>query len=146
MTTAKKLPTKAPTGAKVVSAPRKKPSTQDRMIAEWDQICAMVEEGQTVTQIAARYKCSIGMFGHIQRKDPELAAKYTRARENSADAFEAEIVETARNGTGDPQADRLLVDTMKWVAARRNFKRYGDKQVIEADVNMQVTKVEVEFK
>ena len=53
---------------------------------------------------------------------------YARAREEAADALADEALEVARGSVPERAAsDRLLVDTLKWTAAKRRPREYGDK-------------------
>lgn len=103
----------------------------EQLIADWDIICDRIENGATVRELGKDYDCTISLFRKICVAHKELGEQYACAREAAADAFEAEIIETSRTGTGDAARDRLLTDTLKWAAARRNFKRYGDRQQVD---------------
>jgi hypothetical protein len=118
---------------------------QNILIDNWESVCDMVENGHTIREISAHYKVNISDINRVNRANPELYKRYAQARESSAEAFEEEVIKAARDGTGDVARDRLMVDSAKWVAARRNQKLFGDKQEIKADINAQVTKVEIEF-
>ena len=62
------------------------------------------------------------------------ADQYARAREAQADAHvdrALAVAEDASRGALDPQGARLLVDTLKWRAARFHRSRYGDQAKIE---------------
>ena len=55
------------------------------------------------------------------------AGVYARARVASAEALEAEALAIASGSTAESyQADRLRIDTLKWAAAKRNPRVYGD--------------------
>ena len=52
----------------------------------------------------------------------------TRARESAADIFETDIIEAALScGPESASSDRVKIDALKWVAARRSPKKYGDR-------------------
>lgn len=69
------------------------------------------------------------------RANPEFGEQYARAREASADAFEAEIIERSRNSTAETvAADRLLADSLKWAAGRRSSNRESDAVSIQVVV------------
>lgn len=64
----------------------------------------------------------------------KYATQYARAREVQADVDVEEAVDIAQRtaqGLLDPNAARLLVDTLKWRAARFHRNRYGDKASVE---------------
>lgn len=91
-------------------------------------ICEMVAEGKTIRQIASHFGVSPGSIIAWATLTPELTEQYARARESAADMFETEIIEAALAVSPDTAAaDRVKIDAMKWVAARRSPKKYGDR-------------------
>jgi hypothetical protein len=96
------------------------------------EICEMVAEGQTLRQIAAHYGVTSGAIMRWVGLTPESRNQYARAREAAADLFEAEIIEAAMAASPESApADRVKIDALKWVAARRAPKKYGDRQSLE---------------
>lgn len=91
-------------------------------------ICEMVAEGKTIRQIAEHLGVSPGTVIAWATITPELTEQYARARESAADMFETEIIEAALAVSPESAAaDRVKIDAMKWVAARRSPKKYGDR-------------------
>lgn len=69
--------------------------------------------------------------------DPQCGDVYRRAREISAGALEDEALLIARSATADSYAaDRLRIDTLKWAAAKRHAREYGDKVQHDTTVNV----------
>lgn len=63
---------------------------------------------------------------------PEHVEQYARARESAADIFETDIIEAALScGPETASSDRVKIDALKWVAARRAPKKYGDRTSLE---------------
>lgn len=92
----------------------------------------MVAEGKTIRQICAKFDVSPSTIMRWVAQDEASKEQYTRAREAAADMFESEIIEAAM--TTSPEnaaADRVKIDALKWVAARRAPKRYGEKITAE---------------
>lgn len=96
-------------------------------------ICEQVAEGQTIRQIAAHLGCSPGRVLQVINEGGDEAAKqYARARDMAADLFESDIIMHAEASTpATAAADRIKVDALKWVAARRAPKRYSERLVQE---------------
>lgn len=96
-------------------------------------ICEQVAEGQTIRQIAASLECSAGHVLRIINEGGEEAAKqYARARDLAADLFEADIYTAAEACTPESApADRVRIDALKWIAARRAPKRYSERLLQE---------------
>jgi hypothetical protein len=93
-----------------------------------DVICEKVAEGLTIRQIAVETNSSCGTILRWIGERPEFVEQYERARLAAADIFEADIHDAAMNATAeDAAAARVKVDALKWIAARRAPKKYGDK-------------------
>jgi len=90
-------------------------------------ICEMVAVGKTLRQIQADTGWPMGtLLGWVGM--PEHVEQYTRAREAASDIFETDIIEAAMCASPESAAaDRVKIDALKWVAARRAPKKYGEK-------------------
>ena len=109
---------------KTTASDAPKPSIAEKV----RKVCEMVVEGQTVRQIADYFSVSPGTVLYWIESKPEYAEQYARARASAADMFENDIIEAAQAVTPETAAaDRVKIDALKWVAARRAPKRYGDK-------------------
>jgi Bacteriophage Sf6, terminase small subunit-like len=88
-----------------------------------------LERGEAIESICAdKHMMSWPTVCRWKREFSGFAADYARTREASAESFEHLALAAARNATPeDFQANRLLVDTLKWAAAKRHPKVYGDK-------------------
>lgn len=94
-------------------------------------ICEMVAEGKTMRQISASLGFSLGSMLRWTTL-PEHVEQYARARESAADIFETDIIEAALScGPETASSDRVKIDALKWVAARRAPKKYGDRTSLE---------------
>ena len=92
-----------------------------------NDICERVANGETLQVIADFYNVSIGtILNWVTKKDN--VDNYTRAREAASDLFESKILSRVELITPESAAaDRVAIDTLKWIAARRSPKKYGDK-------------------
>ena len=116
-----------------------------------DKICALLAEGKSVRYIADLdgMPASSTIFQWL-RKVPEFTEQYEKAKEESADALVAEMLDIASEmpmiyePTGENGAlvatkidsagvarNRLRVDVIKWQASKLKAKKYGDKAVLE---------------
>lgn len=92
-----------------------------------DDICERVANGDTLQVIADFYDVSIGTILNWVTKN-DNADNYARAREAASDLFESKIIERIELVTSESAAaDRVAIDALKWVAARRSPKKYGDR-------------------
>jgi hypothetical protein len=99
----------------------------DYSLENVNRICEMVAQGMTLRQISAELGYSLGTLLNWTTK-PEHIEQYTRARESAADIFETDIIEAALSaGPETAASDRVKIDALKWVAARRAPKKYGDR-------------------
>ena len=75
-------------------------------------------------------------------RDEEVGAAYARARIVSAGSFEDEVARIAKHATAESyQADTLRVNSYKWLAAKRDPRRYSDKVDITTDGQSMVSGV-----
>jgi hypothetical protein len=90
----------------------------------------MIEEGATVREIEATEGMpSWPTLRRWLRNNEEFRTQYAHAREASAEALELRMMDEAQTATDrdSAAAARVRVDTLKWIAAKRNPKVYGDK-------------------
>lgn len=120
-----------PAGKKkpVSKRPPHRPTTYTDALA--DKICSMVAEGKTVRQIVVngiKHETWFGWLGKHEYFDKQ----YARARDASADMFETEILQEAMAVSPEMAgASRVKIDALKWVAARRAPKRYGERVAVD---------------
>lgn len=60
-------------------------------------------------------------------KDEAWAEQYARARAQGDDAMAEDIQEIADREGIDPQDKKIRIDARKWLLAKRQPKKYGDK-------------------
>jgi transcriptional regulator with XRE-family HTH domain len=105
--------------------------TQEQQ-ARADVICEQVADGLTVRQIADGFGVSPSTVIRWVTLNEKISEQYARAREAASDLFENDIYDAAMAVTPDTAtADRVKIDALKWIAARRAPKRYGDKVTTE---------------
>ena len=95
-----------------------------------DKVCTLILNRKTLN--FAAQKLGVGRQTILDWLDqnPAFACQYTRARARQGDGFDDEIMETREkiaDGDLDPNAGRVIIDSLKWQAGKRNPKRYGDK-------------------
>lgn len=67
--------------------------------------------------------------------DEELAKRYARAINAGWDAFADDTVRVADDDKIPADQKRIMVDTRKWLLAKRLPKRYGERTVIAGDAD-----------
>ena len=112
-----------------------------------DEVCDLVAGGQTLRQIAKHFGVTPAAVLKWVGENELYSNQYARARDSASDLFETEIIEAALCVSPETAAaDRVKIDALKWVAARRAPKKYGDRvaqeisgpdgQSVKVDVNM----------
>lgn len=96
------------------------------------QVLEGMSNGKTVADTARLLKIPAGRIRTWLVRDPELYEEYRRMRPLLGAAFAEEAIRVARESTSQTTAmDRVLIDTLKWAAAKAAPVEYGEKQVVE---------------
>lgn len=98
--------------------------------ALFDRICERIAAGGKDSSVMAICKCD-GMprrhtFMAWTERTDKLRAQYERARLAQEDSYFDEILEIA-DTEPDIERAKLKIDARKWVRARMNRKKFGDK-------------------
>ncbi len=100
----------------------------DVMQARIDEICERVADGETIREIAAKMGVSGGCIIKWVSSNECYSKQYARARDAAGDLFESTIIDAAMAVTSETaSADRVKIDALKWIAARRSPRKYGDR-------------------
>jgi len=95
-------------------------------------ICKEIANGANIkTVLASKSEYpDFSTWCRWKRENNELYNLYTKSIQDKADSVDAqldEIWEGCRLGKYDPSTARVLIDTLKWKAAKYYPKMYGDK-------------------
>lgn len=110
--------------------PKRKPGGQSKYTeALGDRICELLAGGAPLNAICKLDGMPSEKAVRLWSLDADhpFAPKYARAREAGYRLMADELVEIADNTNGDPQRDRLRLDTRKWLLSKALPKVYGDK-------------------
>lgn len=89
--------------------------------------CSRISDGELIESACRNAGCSRNALWEWSRRTPANGDVYARARSLSASALEEEALDVARSSTPETYgADRVRIDTLKWAAAKRNPRDYGD--------------------
>jgi hypothetical protein len=113
-----------------------------------DEICARIADAQSMRTIckADDMPCKATVFNWL-RTNKEFLDQYTRAKEESADAMQEDMLDIADDGINDwmdvnaggdedaswkinsehVQRSKLRIDSRKWLMSKLQPKKYGDK-------------------
>lgn len=105
-------------------------------------ILTRLSQGESLRSICRdKSTPSMSLIMEWLAKSDEFVEQYARAREIQADMIFDEIDEVARAAMNDAEAvngARLFIDTQKWRLGKMSAKKYGDKQVIDVNANINV--------
>lgn len=97
-------------------------------------VLGAMAEGKTVKEAVKALNVGVS-HGTLRRwidERPEWVEGYQRAKKLLAAALAEEAITVARETTNHSSAaDRLLIDTLKWAAAKANPAEYGERQTVE---------------
>lgn len=97
-------------------------------------VLGAMAEGKTVKEAVKALNVGV-THGTLRRwidERPEWVEGYQRAKKLLAAALAEEAITVARETTNHSSAaDRLLIDTLKWAAAKANPAEYGERQTVE---------------
>lgn len=91
-------------------------------------------EGRTLDEAvkALPRPCTAGAMRRWIAEEEGWAGQYQQAKRLLAQAWAEEAVQIARDSTVSSTAvDRVLIDTLKWAAAKANPAEYGERQTVE---------------
>jgi len=107
-------------------------TSPDERRAMLERVLEGMTNGKTVADTARELKVPAGRLRTWLARDPELYAEYQRVRPMLGAAFAEEAIRVARESTTQTTAmDRVLIDTLKWAAAKSAPGEYGEKQTVE---------------
>lgn len=98
-----------------------------------------IASGMTMAGLAKELKISNLSLYHWIKKDPERQERFAQARQIAADQWAEECLDIADQSDGvTANADRLRVDTRKWLAAVTNpdkFKPAPTQAAVQVNIN-----------
>jgi hypothetical protein len=97
-------------------------------------VLELMAEGETLDEAVKNLArpCTPGAMRKWIAADEAWVVQYARAKRLLAQAWAEEAVKIARNSTSSTTAmDRVLIDTLKWAAAKANPAEFGEKQTVE---------------
>lgn len=89
-------------------------------------VLADVTGGMGVGNALTKHKKSSNEFYRRLALDPELEKRYERAKSDSLRKLADDTLEIA-DGTDEPDVKRVRIDTRKWLLAKLQPKKYGDR-------------------
>ncbi|WP_377838719.1 hypothetical protein [Bosea sp. UC22_33] len=94
-------------------------------------ILDIIRDGGTLDKAAQAASVSARTILRWLEADEEFRRKYAQAREDQGDWFADKIADLATDSEKEPADITARVNALKWLAAKRKPKVYGDKIVAE---------------
>ncbi len=120
---------------------RGRPSKYSSSMAE--RICERIAEGEPLTRICKdRQVPGYRTVLAWRVANKEFQHMYARAREDAADTLADEIRELAERvekGKLEPNAGRVAIDALKWIASKLKPRQYGDRSRMDLTASLDVT-------
>lgn len=93
------------------------------------EICRRIAAGESLSRICRSEGMPVRETVRLWRKaHPEFMADYAQARIEQAEVYFDDVIDMADSATPeDVQAVKLAVDSRKWVLARMDAMKYGDR-------------------
>lgn len=117
-----------------------------------DAICERIATtSKSVPKICEEVGIAYSTHSRWLRESEEYQHKYARAKEDQVELFAEELLEAARDKSGDlldgefgqqgnsanVQRSKLEVDTLKWLMSKLKPKKYGDKIEHSGTINIE---------
>jgi hypothetical protein len=111
-----------------------------------DAICDRLRDGETLNAICKSEDMPTESTVRLwASEDTPFAAKYARARELGYQKMADDLVDIA-DESGDPNRNRLRVDTRKWLLSKALPKIYGDRLEVDAKAGLVVVETPAAIK
>lgn len=106
------------------------------------RICDRISRGELAAAAAQAEGLNASTVWRWTAEDETARTMYAHAKHQAADALAEEAIRIALETTNETySADRLKVDTLKWAAAKRRPKEYGERQAVETSGESTLTVV-----
>ena len=95
-----------------------------------DEVLERMANGEVIPVISADLGYSPSAFYHLAERNADFGQRYARARIHQAMAVAEDVIRIA-DEEEDPHKARVRCDARKWVAAKLDPAKFGDKTLHE---------------
>ncbi len=132
----------------VKKEPRKRGRPSEYNLALCIEVCEKVSDGQNIKTVLNSNEDypTFKTWCNWKRENAELLHLYIRAREDKAEDIDAQIddiIALVKQGKMDSSSARVIIDTLKWKAAKYYPKLFGDKLDVTTDGEALNNKIDV---
>lgn len=105
---------------------------QGERLALCEAVCEAMGAGATVSEYCGLHGWAPTLVRSWMAETEAMRDRYQAARLLQAQALADEAVSVARRSSNFSSAsDRILIDTLRWAAAKANPAEYGERQTVE---------------
>jgi hypothetical protein len=106
------------------------------------KICGEMAAGSSLVKICKQegYPSTTAVF-NWQTKFPIFRERYDEAQRARTEFLGEQLIDIADDSTGEVQRDKLRLDTRKWILARMNPRRWGDRIETEHSGSVEVKQI-----
>lgn len=101
----------------------------------------LFSQGHTVTEACDQSNITIAVFERYIAQNEQLRDMYTEAERRSHDAMADALINIDNHkvhGQSDPKMAKVISDNIKWVLAKRDSKRFGEKVQVDHSVSVDI--------
>lgn len=110
--------------------------TRERVRKAWPDILNALADGSPVSKAIEKHGISRGVIAAFVASEPDARNEWETAKEVSAEVLFDDLLEMTRTRFADiePTRARATMDSLKWLAAKRNPKAYSDRSQVDVNV------------
>lgn len=111
-------------------------ATREKVRKAWPEILAALADGSPVQEVLKRHDLSRYILSAFMASEPDARNEWETAKEVSAEVLFDDLLQMASNRFADiePTRARATMDSLKWLAAKRNPKVYSDRSQVDVTV------------
>jgi hypothetical protein len=111
-------------------------ATREKVRKAWPSILDALAEGSPVSAAIKEHGISYGVVSAFIASEPGARNEWETAKEVSAEVLFDDLLKitATRFADIDPTRARAVMDSLKWLAAKRNPKVYSDRSQVDLNV------------
>lgn len=119
-----------------MAKPRISEETHASVLKAWPDILDALASGAAVNHVLKSHQLTRGIIAAFMAGEPGAREQWETAKEVSAEEFFDRLVQlaTAEFKDIDPTRARAVMDSYKWLAAKRNPRVYSDRSQVDVNV------------
>lgn len=119
-------------------------ATREKVRKAWPAILDALAGGSSVSKAIKEHAITYGVISAFIASEPDARTEWETAKEVSAEVLFDDLLEltSSRFESIDPTRARATMDSLKWLAAKRNPRVYSDRSQVDVNVKtIDLTKI-----